>query len=216
MTDDLQRRRIMAVLSIILDGAQPHDIVDFVRQQEQADKPDPLWQASGAEPLTDEQIADLARQADQMIADAAPGKPPEVARHLAMRRSLFARCVADGQLATANRVLDGIAALEGVAMDGKTDKNDRKARLLLEIHRRHQALADAEPADGWEEEIEHGPRFEPSRWFACANDRERMTWKRTLDELAEEELVIVTKASNRRVHVSLTPAGEELVSKLAA
>jgi hypothetical protein len=206
MTQDNERRRIQAILQIRLDGAEEWDARDFIAQKEAAGE-DP-WTVAEA-PMAAAQVAAIIKAADKLIIDASPGVPPDIARHLAMRRNLYARAVAAGEIATANRILDGIAALEGIARDSKTDKNERKSRLLLAIHDRHRALADDDAGgDKWEEEIEHGPRFEPSRWFGCANDRERMQWTRTLAELEKDGLVTRTRFPGERiVHVALTAAG---------
>jgi hypothetical protein len=90
--------RVDAVLRIKLDGAGPHDIADFAREQG--------WDVS-------------TRQLQRYVAAAAArirkwadeNRDELLAEHVAKRRSLYARAVNCGDLSTALRILDSEAAL---------------------------------------------------------------------------------------------------------
>lgn len=214
--NEIYRRRTIAVLGIILDGAQAHDIVEFVRQQEQAETPDPLWAIpDGGQPLTDEQISELARQAEQVVILENPGVPAAVAMHVAKVKSLFARAVASGEHATAARLLQQIGELEGIQHHPKPTANDHQAQLLLEINRRHLEIANAEPGgQEWETALEFGPAFSPTAWFGGA-DAERMRWARAMRALIDGGLVLETRLGNAR-HVRLSEAGQGAIAEDAA
>ncbi len=106
-----EKRRIEAILQIRLDGAEEWDVREFVAKNEQAGE-EP-W-TPHPDPLTPDQIAGIIAAADRMITESCPGFPPDAARHLAMRRNLYARAIQAGEIATAARILRDIAEIEGV------------------------------------------------------------------------------------------------------
>jgi hypothetical protein len=216
MTQDNERRRIQAILQIRLDGAEEWDARDFIAQKEAAGE-DPWTVADGAGPLTVDQVAAIIEAADKVIADAYPDDPPDVARHKAKLKNLYARAVTAGEIATAARILRDIADLEQLPEKAARTPtpNEKKAALLLEIHRRHLAVLDAPRPS--EELFEHGPVFSAVQWFDCADDdAERMRWSRALADLIGEGLAIESREAGAKwSNVRLSPAGEQIIEALA-
>ena len=92
---------------------------------------------------------------------------------------------------------------------------DYKARLLVEIQRRHLALADVEPFPGWSDQIEYGPIFSAAQWFNVGkDDAERMRWSRAMQELIDEVLVIESRVPGAKwSNVRLSEEGENAVAQ---
>jgi hypothetical protein len=200
MTQTSDRQRVQAVLQIRLDGAEVWDVAQHIADAEQATT-DPWTVAPDAAPLTAEQIAGIIRAADALIVESVPGYPPELAKHIAQRRSLFARAVQSGEIATAARLLKDIAQMEGICPAKSTASaaplSETKAALLLEIHRRHLAAIDVPIPD--DATFEFGTQFSAVQWFACAgDDAARMRWTRAMAELIDDGLVIEHRAAGAK------------------
>ena len=148
MTQDIYQARIQAVLQIRLDGAELWDVAAFIAEKHQAGE-DP-WK--GETPLSPQQIESIVKAADALIAQANPELPPDVARHIAMRKNLYARAVQAGEIATAARILKDIAQLEQVypergSKPAAADGRAQAAACLFGIQARHLAelLDEAAP-----------------------------------------------------------------------
>ena len=111
MNDLDRRRRIQAILQIRLDGAEAWDVRDFVALKEAAGESP--WAIEG-KPLNAAQIGSIIKAADKLIAESSPGDPPEVARHKAKLKNLYARAVQSGDVRTARSILCDIAKMEGL------------------------------------------------------------------------------------------------------
>jgi hypothetical protein len=226
MSKSIEERRIQAILQIRLDGAESWDVEDFIAEKEK-DGEAPWAIAAGARPLTRAKIAKIIEAADTLMIDAYSAYPPETARHLAMRRNLYARAVAAGEIATAARILRDIREIEGGFEDieeGEDEEDDYRSLILLEIKKRASEIPQEAPTglsdrEVWQSERRHGPAFFPSRWFNCQgqdNDTERMRFHRALVELVEEGLVIqVREDGSRWSNVRLSPDGEKAIEELA-
>ena len=109
---DLDEARIQQILAIRLDGAETWDVFDFVREKIVAKDATWIDQAKFV-------VTDYIAEADRRIAASAHDPATTNARHLAMRRNLYARAVQAGDIGTALRVLIDLAKLEG-AYPGKS------------------------------------------------------------------------------------------------
>ena len=107
----IEEQRIQAILQIRLDGAETWDVEAFVADKERAGE-EP-WKITG-EPLSQKQVLDYIREADHRIATSSPDAQTAAARHLAMRRSLYARAVQAGEIRAALAILVDIAKIEEV------------------------------------------------------------------------------------------------------
>ena len=108
------RARIEAVAQLILDGALPYQVRQWVSEREAAGEP-PWTIPEGGKPLSERQIARYAAQADALNAEEFRTKRTRMLRrHLAKRRALFARCVNSGDWRTALASLDSEARLMGL------------------------------------------------------------------------------------------------------
>src|ERR1019366_10102324 len=110
---DLDEARIQQILAIRLDGCERWDVDAFVAEQRA--KKEPAW----AGETTGKQLDDYLTEADRRIAASAHDPATTNARHLAMRRNLYARAVQAGDIGTALRVLIDLAKIEG-AYPGKS------------------------------------------------------------------------------------------------
>src|SRR5262249_9528152 len=103
----------------------------------------PPWApAEGAKPLSSRHIRRLVRRAEALIADSArTNRRRLLQRHLAQRRSLYARAVAAGDVRAALAVLDSEARLEGLL-------DDEVSRQIEELKRRVARLTGGDNGDG--------------------------------------------------------------------
>jgi hypothetical protein len=105
------RARVEDLARVILDGAQGYQVSAYVRQQEGAGA-EPWITQPGARPLSRSQIRRYALQAEQLIGETVQADREQTLRtHLAMRRTIYARAVATGQLSVAASVVKDEAAL---------------------------------------------------------------------------------------------------------
>jgi hypothetical protein len=108
---DQVEQRVNEILRVMLDGAQCWDLVDFVRERE-ADATSPWHVGEGDTPLSYPQIRRYVGKAKDLIAKSGQGERQELLlRHLAQRRSLFAKAVNMGDVRAALAVLQDEAAL---------------------------------------------------------------------------------------------------------
>ena len=106
--------RVDEILRIRLDGAEIWDIREYVREKEQEDG-SPWQLADGATPLTDSQLYRYLAKAEQLIAASSRASRNKlVRRHLAQRRSLYAKAVSAGDYRAALAALESEAKLQGL------------------------------------------------------------------------------------------------------
>jgi hypothetical protein len=106
--------RVADVLRVRLDGALPHQLREYVRQQEAAGT-FPWKLEPGEGPLSDAQLYRYAVAADkQLLKGIEKDRGKLLARHLAQRHALFARAVNTGQLSVAAGLLKDEATLLGL------------------------------------------------------------------------------------------------------
>ncbi len=93
--------RVEEVLVIRLDGAQYHDVVQYAAEKKWA--------------LQERQLREYMRRADALLVERQDKNRKQViARHLAQRQALFARCVNAADYRTALSILDSDAKLRGL------------------------------------------------------------------------------------------------------
>jgi hypothetical protein len=104
-------QRVEELVQVILDGAEPHDLRQYVSDRE--GQPDTPWTLSkGDKGLSDRQIRRYAERAERVIAESVrTGRRKVMRRHLARRRNLYAKAVNSGDLRTALAVLADEARL---------------------------------------------------------------------------------------------------------
>src|SRR5262245_12864078 len=113
-TDPIIRLRIEDVLRIRLDGAEGWDVRRYVAEMEAAGTP-PWAVPEGGKPLSERQIRRYVEAADRLIDESCrTSRKKALRRHLAQRRSLYARALNKGDERTALAVLADLAALEGL------------------------------------------------------------------------------------------------------
>lgn len=132
----LGEARVADVLRVILDGCQPFQMSEYVREQES--EPGPWQRKEGEKPLSDRQIRRYVKEALGLIADiSTEDRGKLLNRHVAMRRAIQARAIAAGELRVALAALDSEAELLGL---GDLDTERRIAdleRRLSEAEARH-------------------------------------------------------------------------------
>ena len=109
----IEQQRINAILQIRLDGAEAWDVRAYIAEKEEAGE-EPWKVEDERNPLSAAQIGDIIQAADDLIAAASPGDAPEVARHKAKLKSLYARAVQAGDVRTARSILTDLAKMEGL------------------------------------------------------------------------------------------------------
>src|SRR5262249_57794260 len=88
--------RIEEILRIRLDGAEIWDIREYVREKEQ-EQGSPWQLVDGQKPLSDSQLWRYIARADKEIAASCRASTKKLLRrHLAQRRSLYAKAVSAG------------------------------------------------------------------------------------------------------------------------
>ena len=115
---DVRRRRIQAILQIRLDGAEPWDVRQFIAEKEQAGE-EPWTIEDGQAPLTAAQVRAIIKAADALIAESYPDDAPDIARHKAKLKNLYARAVQAADVRTARSILNDLAKLDGLNRRGK-------------------------------------------------------------------------------------------------
>jgi hypothetical protein len=112
-TNPIVQARVEDVLRIRLDGAEGWDVRRYVAEKEAAGEA-PWTIAEGSKPLSERQIRNYVTAADKLIDESCrKERKKRLRRHLAQRRSLYARSVNKGDERTALAVLRDLAELEG-------------------------------------------------------------------------------------------------------
>ena len=109
--------------------------------------------------------------------------------------------------------------------------DERLSRLLLETLRREDLLRErvrptVEKGDYWarwrdanrmlqhDDEIEYGPAWSSTDWFAAWTSAEQMAWSRTLKAARQAGLIEATTMSGRVHYIRLTELGREQAEAL--
>lgn len=133
-------RRVEEVLRIRLDGAEFWDVREYAREKE-AEEGSAWHLAEGEKPLSDGQLRRYVSRVDRMIAESCRASRRKLLRrHLAQRRNLYAKAVAQGDIRVALSVLADEAKLLGLYAPVKT------ALTNPEGTKEYGALTDAERA----------------------------------------------------------------------
>jgi hypothetical protein len=110
----LAARRTEDILRIRLDGAEFWNVREYMREKEKEDG-SAWFLAEGETPLSDSQIRRYQTQADKlMTASHERSRNKLFRRHLAQRRSLYARAVTTGEIRTALACLRDEAEMLGL------------------------------------------------------------------------------------------------------
>lgn len=103
-------------------------------------------------------------------------------------------------------------------------KNEHR-QILMECHRRMQALAAGPRPPAWQrwdcerhdEQLENGPHYGCGQWFGDVPEHERQRLRRAIDDLERGGLLTTWSAYGRRLtSIKLTAEGERIVAELAA
>jgi hypothetical protein len=106
--------RVEEVLAIRLDGAEFWHIREYAREKEQ-EEGSPWHLAEGQKPLSDPQLWRYIARADKLIAESCRASRKKLLRrHLAQRRSLYAKAVSAGDYRAALACLDSETKLLGL------------------------------------------------------------------------------------------------------
>jgi hypothetical protein len=106
--------RVSEILRIRLDGAEFWDLCEYVREKEQ-EEGSPWKLAEGQKPLSDSQLWRYIAKADREIAASCRASRKKLLRrHLAQRRSLYAKAVSAGDYRAALACLQDEAKLLGL------------------------------------------------------------------------------------------------------
>jgi hypothetical protein len=113
--------RVTELLRIRLDGAEFWDIREYVREKEQED--DSPWKLTdGQKPLSDSQLWRYLARVDQAIAaSCVASRKKLIRRHLAQRRSLYAKAVSQGDIRAALACQQDEAELLGLYPPKRTE-----------------------------------------------------------------------------------------------
>jgi hypothetical protein len=122
----LADRRVTDIFRIRLDGADWRDLREFVRAKEA--EPGSAWFLEGdATAMSDAQIRRYAQKADNEILQLGKAdRKRDRRRHIAQRKSLYARAVVTGDLRTALAVLQDEATLLALYPDKRVRSGDGK------------------------------------------------------------------------------------------
>jgi hypothetical protein len=126
-------QRVEEVLRIRLDGAQFWDVREYAREKEAEEGS--AWQLSeGSKPLSDGQLWRYIAAADKLIAESCRASRKKLLRrHLAQRRNLYAKALAQGDVRAALACLDSEAKLTGLFEDELTRTIDQLQRQIAEL-----------------------------------------------------------------------------------
>lgn len=139
--------RVNDLLRVMLDGARSWDIPEYVRQQEQ-EQGSPWQPTEGQEPLSYSQIRRYAKKAEALIVkDCKANRQKLLNRHLAQRRSLYAKAVSQGDCRAALVILDSEAKLLALFPETEETRGRKPAQATITLNVIEQlVLAPQAPA----------------------------------------------------------------------
>jgi hypothetical protein len=136
--------RVNDLVRVMLDGATVEwDIEGYVREQErEADSP--WFVGEGDQPLSYCQVRRYAQKAERKLAEASRTDRAKLfSRHLAQRRGLFQKAVAQGDIRAALAVLDSEARLLALFPQYESDSPTRVQRVTtINVFERVGILAE--------------------------------------------------------------------------
>jgi hypothetical protein len=147
-TTETIRARVNDIIRILLDGAQPWDCTSYVSEREATG--DAPWAVpEGGKPLSSRQIRRYVEGAEREIGASCRTQTKKLLRrHLAQRRSLYARAVNKGDERTALAVLRDEAELLGLYESELTRQvNDLRQRMARLQQREEEKSNGHSPAD---------------------------------------------------------------------
>jgi hypothetical protein len=127
--------RTRDILRVLLDGAEPGwDLCEFVREQEQQEGSN-WYVGQGEKPLSYSQIRRYAARAEELIRESCRTSRKKLLRqHAAMRRSLYAKAVSQGDVRAAASVLKDLGELLGLYPAKQTEVTGRRgAPIILRV-----------------------------------------------------------------------------------
>jgi hypothetical protein len=161
------RARVDDILRVILDGAQPWDVRQYVSERQAAGEP-PWTLPDGAKPLSERQIRRYCDLADRRMARASRTQRRKLLReHIARRLSLYARAVNKGDERTALAVLQDLAKLQALYPSEDEMLRREAEALRKQLAEQKEAKGEggngpaAEGAGGPGERGEGGPQPDP-------------------------------------------------------
>jgi hypothetical protein len=136
--------RVTELLRIRLDGAEFWDIREYVREKEQEDG-SPWNLPEGGKPLSDSQLWRYLARVDRAIAESCHASRKRLLRgHLAVRRSLFAKAVGQGDIRAALACKRDEAELLGLYPSA----DDELKRLAESLRKQLREQKEASSASG--------------------------------------------------------------------
>jgi hypothetical protein len=140
------RARVDGILGVMLDGAMPFQVRQFVAEREAAGEA-PWMIPEGGKPLSERQIRRYCDQADALTAEAnRTNRKKRLRRHVARRHQLYARAVNAGDYRTALAIDQDLATLQGLYPAKKTEltgKDGGPMRIDMDI----EALRNLPPEE---------------------------------------------------------------------
>jgi hypothetical protein len=125
--------RVEDIVRIRLDGAEAWQARHYVAEKELA-KEKPWTIAEGGKPLSERQIRYYVEQADALIAASCrQSRKARLRRHMAQRRSLYARAVQAGDVRAALAVLSDLARMENLYPSPDEELLKKTAALRKEL-----------------------------------------------------------------------------------
>jgi hypothetical protein len=120
----LVQARIADLARVRLDGLTTLDLAEYVRSEGEKEG-SPWARPEGEPPFSERTLRRYAAAADKLIADTIDkDREKQFSRHVALRRSLFARAVNAGELSVALSVLKDECALLALYPPTKTALTD--------------------------------------------------------------------------------------------
>ncbi len=142
------QRRVDELVRIRLDGAQFHDVREYVSEQ-QAVEGSPWRLADGASPMSDKQLGRYVKRADTALArHGRASRCVLIYRHLARRENLYAKAVLAGDLRTALAVLADAAQLRGLYPAAKVKASVKHTGVIAFVEVAASAGLDTDPDQG--------------------------------------------------------------------
>jgi hypothetical protein len=144
--------RVNEVIRIRLDGAEIWDLRNYVREKEQeAGSP---WQlAEGQRPLSDSQLWRYLAEADKRLAESCRASRKRLLRrHLARRRNLYTRALAQGDIRAALAAARDECELLGLYPSPDHELREevkRLQRMVVEAEEARRAPGGASNGNGF-------------------------------------------------------------------
>ena len=142
------RARVEDLARVILDGATPWQIRQYVTDQEAAKAP-PWTRPEGCKGLSSRQIHRYCERADALIAESyETDREKLLRRHMAQRQNLYARALQKGDDRTALAVLRDQAELQGLYPAAKVKAEHTGAKggpIEHQVNAQHEHHFDTDP-----------------------------------------------------------------------